>query len=1624
MKAHIKLSIIKRIYVFLACLTSNFVHLALTSSITLFSFNVSASNDTLVDRDGDGLIDINTIEDLNAMRVSLEQSDLEFMLYGSMKGCPEKQCVGYELNANLDFDDNNDGKFDSNDSYWNAGEGWKPIQLINKRTVVFNGNSHEIRNLVINRKDYRNQVAGLFGKVNSLEISNLKLTDFYIQSRYSAGSIIGESLGHVSISNVHVNGEIIGPSYAGGLIGAHNSKYGSVPRSVDIDGVSINVQLFSTGDMGGVIGSVDSKASIRNAYIMVMAKGTGYFGGIVSKQIGKAGVSVNSAIVLAAKDPNVTGFALAYSHYKVNVEHSVIQTNFINSFDEVYLNLGINISEEESWISPESSVDSVVVLTEEDEKLIQHHVGANRFDSTNIKGLSRTKFIPNIKILGTWYRDSDKDGYFDRYDQWPFNAARAIDLDRDGYTEKVIPSFFVINIGTPKTQKKPFAVDQFPKNPFAAIDEDFDGLPDQWVKTCGNICQKQFSLTLDEHLFDFDNDGIVDTDDIDADGDGKEDMDSNSNGLIEIRTSQELVDFLKHDPFGFGTGLRRVSEKKAASGCPFKTIGRRTRRQCHGYELVNDIEFPIGKGVLVNWEQIKSFGAVLDGNGYSVKGIRQMHSPEDDESNFNIGLFQQMQRAEIRNINFENGLFYGEQNHAHGVLASSIQLSKIVNVSFEARTLHTARDKSEIHIPSFKGLVGNVIDSDVIGLSFEGVIDTSARVVNGLIGRSENSNIEDISLIARVVKTGCQTVNAFGSNLSKTIISNAWVAMDLIEDENGGCDNSVHIVSKEINSTNLSHFVASFRSNRQDQIFDYFSSAKGEVGLSNGLVITGHKLASIPKSMTSNLNISIDSIGELIAKKEDIKFQQLALVRKNYEAPLEFTRKSVVCDEVDCIEELFSAEFLDVIEWNSGKNTVKPKLLLGNIEYKDTDLDGFPNHLDMAPRDVNFSIDRDRDMVFDYFNSACDEECKRSISMPVDQLPDLPFASLDNDKDGLADAWNSNCDSDCQRLNIKYLDNYVDDFDNDGIPDSNDNDWDNNGKDDADADHNGLIDVNSLDDFSAIRFSPSGSSKKVSKDAKRDFSGCRPLNRHGVFTSRCVGYELKKNLDFDTNANNKVDPEDQFYHEDRERGRLTNWSPVYEFNTFSSVLEGNNFELRNLFINDDSTHRSLFNSLHNAKIKNLTLRGSLNRIHSEDPSFLASKIKGSELNNVHIEGGLRVYKGHGQGFAEDIIHSKFDNVSFNGIIVGEMNKVSSINGIARWAKLSEFNNIKIEGYFHGAKAVAGLFGSMASADVMNADIDGVFHGFDQAAGLVERMSSDSMIRNAAIRGDIHSQGDAAGVARYIFRNNILENIIVLASIQGEMSVGGVVAEISSSDNLLLNVSSRGTIRGFGEVGGIVGLVDNQDGNRIIGCSVSSEISGRQYVGGVVGRAGTLDIIGCDSMANVAGYIYVGGISGGHFGGLISNSRSEGSIRGVDSVGGLAGFVGFKDISMKLQRNYVTGNIIGDKFSDALIGFKNGSLESINNFWAIDTTNQLESVGSSDTSFGVLQEHLKCTGTSSAHCTNADAISVDNYISIPWGHSINIEDLGQYKVKVGWDFGNSVSLPVPRVEYIKRDVRPQ
>ena len=261
------------------------------SAADSFSVTVTAGSRDY-DADNNGLIDVASLAQLDALRYDLNADGLvdgaTWMPYytaypmGALRmGCPSDGCTGYELTTNLDFDTDDDGDVDSNDDYWNGGDGWAPIGEADAPfTADFNGNRRTVSNLFIDR-DTEDEV-GLFGAIDRSRISGVSLIGAKVTGRNAVGSLLGDGVYPTVIDN-HATGQVSGEDEVGGLVGR---TWGSVwysSAAVNVSGedavgglvghqtLNNTVASYATGNVagmdavGGLIGAVSDVTQVIEA---------------------------------------------------------------------------------------------------------------------------------------------------------------------------------------------------------------------------------------------------------------------------------------------------------------------------------------------------------------------------------------------------------------------------------------------------------------------------------------------------------------------------------------------------------------------------------------------------------------------------------------------------------------------------------------------------------------------------------------------------------------------------------------------------------------------------------------------------------------------------------------------------------------------------------------------------------------------------------------------------------------------------------------------------------------------------------------------------------------------------------------------------------------------------------------------------------------------------------------------------------------------------------------------------------------------------------------------------------------------------------------------------------------
>ena len=249
------------------------------------------------DKDNDGLIEIDNLEQLNAVRWDLDGDGVAdspryadvyaeaFPDAHKRMDCPRYGCSGgYELARSLDFDSAASYASGEVSADWTTGSGWLPIayhgQVFNG---VFEGNGFTIANLFIDYGEYHGkpnpdfvpEVAGLFG-FSSGDIRSVGVIDVDVLGGNNVGGLVGYTLGG-SVADSYVTGNVAGDIDVGGLVGWNQ---GSVSGSYATGNVS------GAADVGGLVGW--NQGSVVSSYAIGNVSGEFKVGGIIGYNYGGA----------------------------------------------------------------------------------------------------------------------------------------------------------------------------------------------------------------------------------------------------------------------------------------------------------------------------------------------------------------------------------------------------------------------------------------------------------------------------------------------------------------------------------------------------------------------------------------------------------------------------------------------------------------------------------------------------------------------------------------------------------------------------------------------------------------------------------------------------------------------------------------------------------------------------------------------------------------------------------------------------------------------------------------------------------------------------------------------------------------------------------------------------------------------------------------------------------------------------------------------------------------------------------------------------------------------------------------------------------------------------------------
>ena len=277
------------------------------------------------DTDGDGLIEIRTLAQLDAFRYDVDGDGRVtpehqaayaaafpchpgFAVYEPIF-CNGGSCSGYELAADLDFEDANGDGVVGDKSIWakdaiasgvagGVAAGWPPIDGSSLKR--FDGNHHIIRNLCINRPE--DLGVGLFSTVAN-DIKDLGLENVRIVGGETVGSFAGIVISSpFSLRDSYVTGsvQVMGRN-VGGLIGSFSGD-------ASLHSVYSSVDISASGDrVGGLVGVALGYLDIVGSYATGTVSGANSVGGLVGLGADQTGAALTITASYATGSVTGTG---------------------------------------------------------------------------------------------------------------------------------------------------------------------------------------------------------------------------------------------------------------------------------------------------------------------------------------------------------------------------------------------------------------------------------------------------------------------------------------------------------------------------------------------------------------------------------------------------------------------------------------------------------------------------------------------------------------------------------------------------------------------------------------------------------------------------------------------------------------------------------------------------------------------------------------------------------------------------------------------------------------------------------------------------------------------------------------------------------------------------------------------------------------------------------------------------------------------------------------------------------------------------------------------------------------------------------------------------------------------
>lgn len=367
------------------------------------------------------------------------------------------------------------------------------------------------------------------------------------------------------------------------------------------------------------------------------------------------------------------------------------------------------------------------------------------------------------------------------------------------------------------------------------------------------------------------------------------------------------------------------------------------------------------------------------------------------------------------------------------------------------------------------------------------------------------------------------------------------------------------------------------------------------------------------------------------------------------------------------------------------------------------------------------------------------------------------------------------------------------------------------------------------------------------------------------------------------------------------------WQPIgVETSPFKGKLIGNNKTISGVFIKRPSnSYVGFFGNMDGATVSDLTIEGSSIK-GNQFVGVFTGKASNTTLTKITVEmtGSVTGETGVG-GFAGQVIQSTMTNLTAN--VTGGVSGSSQVGGLIGDVYSSPVTTFSVTANVSGSQVIGGAFGSVNDGTFASGTVTGNISATDGKVGGVIATANGCSLENMVMKGDVTANGTIGHVA-------------------GIMAVG------ENGELTLTNCAYIGDTQGQTVVSGCVGALESGASASFTSCSSKGKIiNGGDYTGGIVAVSHGCNITGmesCSHFGDITGVNYVGGVIGAIVGDAASNPRSSYEL--------------WSDRITENGTNLPSGHLI-TKWNDGIIDVESATY-NINNCTSIGNINGFHYLG--------------------------------------------------------------------------------